>query len=29
MHRFEVSVMGYGMKEDNVYTNLIAMWDMT
>ena len=30
MHRFDVSVMGYDLIEDNVYTNLIAVeWDMT
>ena len=30
MHIFDVSGMGYDMKEDNVYTNLIAVeWDMT
>ena len=30
MHIFDVSGMGYGMKGDNIYTNLIAVeWDMT
>ena len=30
MHIFDVSGMGYGMTEDNVYPNLIAVeWDMT